>query len=116
MMWSIRQRFTVRHEKSSGAIISTDGDQAGSKPNCGTKTACKQARRAQILSAARRIAELEGWSNVTVSAAIPRNFIQPTRLVRSFWKPRRSSRRGCYRGFPGDRPGFGEGTETGQAR
>jgi len=26
----------------------------------------KQARRAQILSAARRIAELEGWSNVTV--------------------------------------------------
>src|SRR5215472_6828291 len=26
----------------------------------------KQARRAQIISAARRIAELEGWSNVTV--------------------------------------------------
>jgi AcrR family transcriptional regulator len=26
----------------------------------------KQARRAQILSAARRIAELEGWSHVTV--------------------------------------------------
>ena len=26
----------------------------------------KQARRAQILSAARRIAELEGWSNVTI--------------------------------------------------
>src|SRR6202012_873384 len=26
----------------------------------------RQARRAQILSAARRIAELEGWSNVTV--------------------------------------------------
>jgi AcrR family transcriptional regulator len=26
----------------------------------------KQARRAQILSAARRVAELEGWSNVTV--------------------------------------------------
>src|SRR6476620_10995982 len=26
----------------------------------------KQARRAQILSAARRIAELEGWPNVTV--------------------------------------------------
>src|ERR1700704_2132993 len=26
----------------------------------------KQARRAQIVSAARRIAELEGWSNVTV--------------------------------------------------
>jgi len=26
----------------------------------------KQARRAQIMSAARRIAELEGWSNVTV--------------------------------------------------
>src|SRR6202034_3429413 len=26
----------------------------------------KQARRAQIIGAARRIAELEGWSNVTV--------------------------------------------------
>src|SRR6202789_4458852 len=26
----------------------------------------KQARRAQIISAARRVAELEGWSNVTV--------------------------------------------------
>src|SRR3954464_4503701 len=26
----------------------------------------KQARRAQIISAARRIAEVEGWSNVTV--------------------------------------------------
>src|ERR1700761_7763471 len=26
----------------------------------------KQARRAQIISAARRIAELEGWSNVTI--------------------------------------------------
>src|ERR1700756_3594791 len=26
----------------------------------------RQARRAQIVSAARRIAELEGWSNVTV--------------------------------------------------
>src|SRR5580765_5525420 len=26
----------------------------------------RQARRAQIMSAARRIAELEGWSNVTV--------------------------------------------------
>src|SRR3954471_7337851 len=26
----------------------------------------KEARRAQIISAARRIAELEGWSNVTV--------------------------------------------------
>src|SRR3954449_13409450 len=26
----------------------------------------RQARRAQIISAARRIAELEGWSNVTV--------------------------------------------------
>ena len=26
----------------------------------------KQVRRAQIISAARRIAELEGWSNVTV--------------------------------------------------
>src|ERR1700681_3837536 len=26
----------------------------------------KQARRAQIVSAARRIAELEGWSNVTI--------------------------------------------------
>jgi hypothetical protein len=47
------------------------------------------------------------------SAAIRRNFIQPTRLVRSFWKPRRDSRRGCYRGIPGVGPGFGESTETG---
>jgi AcrR family transcriptional regulator len=30
------------------------------------KSRDKQARRAQIISAARRIAELEGWSNVTV--------------------------------------------------
>jgi hypothetical protein len=33
----------------------------------------RQARRAQIISAARRIAELEGWSNVTV---------QPERTIR----------------------------------
>src|SRR3954470_11826681 len=30
------------------------------------KLRAKRARRAQIISAARRIAELEGWSNVTV--------------------------------------------------
>ena len=33
-----------------------------------------QARRAQIISAARRIAELEGWSNVTVRRLSGRNF------------------------------------------
>ncbi len=38
------------------------------------------------------------------SAAIRRNFIPPTRLVRSFWKPRRNSHRDCYRGFPGIGP------------
>jgi len=32
----------------------------------GRKLRDKQARRAQIISAARRIAELEGWANVTV--------------------------------------------------
>jgi hypothetical protein len=31
----------------------------------------KQARRAQIISAARPIAELEGWSNVTVRRLSP---------------------------------------------
>ena len=39
------------------------------------------------------------------------SYSQPV-IVCPFWKPRRDSRRGCYRGFPGDRPGFGEGTES----
>ena len=42
------------------------------------------------------------------SAALRRNFLQPARFVRSFWKPRGDPRCGCYRRFPGNRPGFGE--------
>src|SRR5260370_12569154 len=38
----------------------------------------RQARRAQIISAARRIAELDGWSNVTVRRLSDEiSYIQP---------------------------------------
>ena len=72
----------------------------------------RQARRAQIISAARRIAELEGWSNVTLRRLADEiSYSQPV-LYAHFGSRGGISRSGCSRGFPGDRPGFGEGTET----
>jgi AcrR family transcriptional regulator len=53
-------------QKSSGAIITTMEKKITANRIAERKLRDKQARRAQIISAARRIAELEGWSNVTV--------------------------------------------------
>jgi hypothetical protein len=39
LMQRVRGSFTDYRTNSSGAIISNDGSDAGSKPNCGTKTA-----------------------------------------------------------------------------
>src|ERR1700752_5049789 len=66
-MRSIRESFTVRRAMILAALyfLSMATTLA---PNriAERKMRDKQARRAQIISAARRIAELEGWSNVTV--------------------------------------------------
>ena len=51
---------------SSGAIIPIEATTLAANRIVERKLRDRQARRAQILSAARRIAELEGWSSVTV--------------------------------------------------
>ena len=51
---------------SSNAMLSIMATTPAANRIAERKLRDKQARRAQILSAARRIAELEGWSNVTV--------------------------------------------------
>jgi len=50
----------------SSAIIYIGGTTLATSRIAERKERDKQARRAQIISAARRIAELEGWPNVTV--------------------------------------------------
>src|ERR1700735_1658683 len=51
---------------SSSAIMRADGDDGSLKRIAERKLRDRQARRAQIISAARRIAETEGWPSVTV--------------------------------------------------
>src|SRR5271169_2545807 len=110
-----RKKFHRPRGDSSGAILSIDGNDAGSEPNCGTKTAgqagppgpdyqCRTTNRG-----AGRVAQRNR------SEALRRNFLQPTGLVRSFWKPRRDSGRSGDRGFPGLGTGYGAGPEAGKA-
>ena len=53
-------------KKSSGAMLLHMVTKPTANRIAERKLRDRQARRAQIISAARRIAELEGWSNVTV--------------------------------------------------
>ena len=66
-MPSIWRRFTIRRVIILAVLyfLSMATTLAASRI-AERKRRDKQARRAQIISAARRIAELEGWSNVTV--------------------------------------------------
>src|SRR3984885_1364714 len=66
-MRSIRKSFTVRQALILAALylLSMATTRAATRI-AERKLRDRQARRAQIISAARRIAELEGWSNVTV--------------------------------------------------
>src|SRR5215468_6261052 len=66
-MSSARKSFTVRQALILAVLyfLSMATAQAANRI-AERKLRDKQARRAQIISAARRIAELEGWSNVTV--------------------------------------------------
>ena len=66
-MRSIRKSFTVRQALILAMLyfLSMATTLAANRI-AERKLRDKQARRAQIISAARRIAELEGWSNVTV--------------------------------------------------
>jgi AcrR family transcriptional regulator len=67
MMRGIRKSFTIRKTLIL-AVLYFLSMATTLAPNriAERKLRDKQARRAQIISAARRIAELEGWSNVTV--------------------------------------------------
>src|SRR5262249_40158011 len=66
-MHGVRRSFTVRQGKTLAALYFLSMTKKPSANRIAErKLRDKQARRAQILSAARRIAELEGWSNVTV--------------------------------------------------
>src|SRR5215467_5243124 len=65
MMHSIRKSFNVRQALAALYFLSMATTLAANRI-AERKLRDKQARRAQIISAARRIAELEGWSNVTV--------------------------------------------------
>src|SRR6202007_1890660 len=66
-MRSIRKGFTVRRAMILAALYFLSmATKLGANRIAERKLRDKQARRAQIISAARRIAELEGWSNVTV--------------------------------------------------
>src|SRR6266403_5497996 len=67
MMRSIRKSCALRQAMILAVLyfLSMARTPAGNRI-AERKLRDKQARRAQILSAARRIAELEGWSNVTV--------------------------------------------------
>src|ERR1700726_4765081 len=66
-MRSIRKSYAVRQALILAAIyfLSMATTLAANRI-AERKLRDKQTRRAQIISAARRIAELEGWSNVTV--------------------------------------------------
>jgi AcrR family transcriptional regulator len=67
MMRSVRKSFTVRQAVILAALyLLSMATKAAANRIAERKLRDKQARRAQIISAARRIAELEGWSNVTV--------------------------------------------------
>ena len=66
-MRSIRKSFTVRQAMVLAALyLLSMATTLAANRIAERKLRDKQARRAQIISAARRIAELEGWSNVTV--------------------------------------------------
>src|SRR5580765_799934 len=56
-----RRSCSVRRRKILSMATKTAANRIGER-----KLRDRQARRAQIIGAARRIAELEGWSNVTV--------------------------------------------------
>jgi AcrR family transcriptional regulator len=66
-MRSIRKSFTIRQAMILAALYFLSmATTLTANRIAERKLRDKQARRAQITSAARRIAELEGWSNVTV--------------------------------------------------
>src|ERR1700747_500702 len=66
-MQGVRKRFTVRQGQILAALYFLSmATKLAANRITERKLRDKQARRAQIISAARRIAELEGWSTVTV--------------------------------------------------
>jgi AcrR family transcriptional regulator len=66
-MQSIRKSFTARQAMILAVLyLLSMATTLAANRIAERKLRDKQARRAQIISAARRIAELEGWSNVTV--------------------------------------------------
>lgn len=58
--------FTTLRRKSSDAILPIVATKVSTNRIAERKSRDRQARRVQIIRAARRIAELEGWANVTV--------------------------------------------------
>jgi len=67
MMRSSRKKFHVRQALILAVLyLLSMATTLAANRIAERKLRDKQARRAQIISAARRIAELEGWSNVTV--------------------------------------------------
>src|ERR1700741_1925093 len=56
-----RRSYSVRRRKILSMATKPAANRIGER-----KLRDRQARRAQIISAARRIAELEGWASVTV--------------------------------------------------
>src|SRR3984893_6938622 len=67
MMRRIRESFTVRQALILAALYFLSmATKLAANRIAERKLRDRQARRAQIISAARRIAELEGWSSVTV--------------------------------------------------
>src|ERR1700756_463327 len=65
-MWSIRESFTVDRKILAALYFLSVATKLAVNRIAERKLRDRQARRAQIISAARRIAELEGWPNVTV--------------------------------------------------
>ena len=109
----MRESFTISREILAALYFLSMATTLAANRIAERKLRDKQARRAQIISAARRIAELEGWSNVTVRRLSDEiSYSQPV-LYAHF-----GSREGilaavAIEGFQEIGPGFGEGTETG---
>ena len=65
-MRSVQRSFTVYRRILAALYFLSMATKLAANRIAERKLRDKQARRAQIISAARRIAELEGWSSVTV--------------------------------------------------
>ena len=66
MMQDLGARFTAQMKSLAALYFLSMATKQAVSRIAERKLRDKQARRTQIISAARRIAELEGWSNVTV--------------------------------------------------